>query len=60
MSDPVNVTLEEVNVEVVDDVVVVTVSAVGPQGPSGNFRIEPRTDDPASPEVGQIWLRTDL
>lgn len=25
-----------------------------------NFRIENRTSDPASPSVGQIWLRTDL
>jgi hypothetical protein len=25
-----------------------------------NFRIENRTTDPASPAVGQIWLRTDL
>ena len=22
--------------------------------------IETRTDDPASPEVGRVWLRTDL
>jgi len=60
MSDPVEVTLEDVSVAVVNDVVVVTVAAVGVQGASGNFRVEPRTDDPASPEVGQIWLRTDL
>jgi hypothetical protein len=25
-----------------------------------NFRIENRTSDPASPAVGQIWIRTDL
>jgi len=25
-----------------------------------NFRIENRTSDPASPTVGQLWLRTDL
>lgn len=25
-----------------------------------SFRIENRTSDPASPAVGQIWLRTDL
>ena len=24
------------------------------------FRIENRTDDPASPSTGQLWLRTDL
>ncbi|MFH0833955.1 MAG: hypothetical protein V2A63_01020 [Patescibacteria group bacterium] len=27
---------------------------------SANFLIEARTSDPASPQVGQIWLRTDL
>lgn len=25
-----------------------------------NFRVENRTSDPASPTVGQVWLRTDL
>lgn len=25
-----------------------------------NFRVENRTSDPASPAVGQVWLRTDL
>lgn len=25
-----------------------------------SFRIENRTSDPASPTVGQVWLRTDL
>jgi hypothetical protein len=25
-----------------------------------NLRVENRTDDPGSPAVGQIWLRTDL
>lgn len=25
-----------------------------------NLRIEPRTNDPSSPAVGQLWLRTDL
>ncbi|MCA1800057.1 MAG: right-handed parallel beta-helix repeat-containing protein, partial [Actinobacteria bacterium] len=38
----------------------------GPQGPAGadgadaNLLVEARTTDPASPVVGQIWLRTDL
>ena len=28
--------------------------------PAMNFVIENRTDDPASAEVGRIWLRVDL
>lgn len=26
----------------------------------GPIRIEPRTSDPIEPEIGRIWLRTDL
>jgi hypothetical protein len=35
-------------------------SDAGPQGPPGTLFVESRTDDPPSPVVGQIWLRTDL
>ena len=32
----------------------------GPIKATGGLIIETRTDDPASPVAGQIWLRTDL
>lgn len=40
----------------------VTVSSFGSVGRVDNSTlvIETRTDDPATPEEGQIWLRTDL
>ena len=43
------------------DAVPVAVASVNFNGQQAtSFRIENRTSDPASPAVGQLWLRTDL
>lgn len=38
----------------------IVIASPGPAGASGDFRFENRTSDPASPAVGQVWIRTDL
>lgn len=43
------------------DAIPVAVASVNFNGQQAtNFRVENRTSDPASPSVGQIWLRVDL